>query len=255
MNAGIKNYNVLVTRPKHQAEALCGLIEQQGWNAIRFPTLGIVAIQRALIKQQLNKIANYQWLIFISVNAVNFALKANNGKIDCFKRVPLAAVGKATKKALQAAGLEVDLLPETQFNTEGLLATEEMKNVYDKSCLIIRGQGGRETLANCLRERGAKVDYMEVYAREIPVYDNVDISEMLQQGTLDAITITSGEALNNLLVMINKSLHAQLLAVPLIVISRRIKVQAEKIGFKRIAVTDNPSDTAIIETAANSTIN
>lgn len=251
MNVSEKKYNVLVTRPERQADALCGMIEQQGWHAVRFPTLEILAIESAQVKQQLKCVAEYQWLIFISVNAVNFALNANSGKIDSFRQVPLVAVGNATKKALQAAGLEVDLLPETQFNTEGLLATEEMKHVRNKACLIVRGQGGRETLANSLRERGAKVDYMEVYKREVPDCNNSQVIKMLRRGELDVITITSGEALTNLLGMIDKSLHALLFAVPLVVISYRIKVQAEKDGFKQIAVTDNPSDTAIIETVFN----
>jgi len=251
VNPRLKKYNVLVTRPKHQAEALCGLIEQQGWRAVRFPTLDIVAIKQSLIRSQFDDIAHYQWLIFISVNAVNFALKANNGKIDCFKQVPLAVVGTATEKALLAAGLAVDLLPKTQFNTEGLLATKEMNHVSGKSCLIVRGKGGRETLAHSLQERGATVDYMEVYTRKIPAGNDSNVALMLQQDRLDVITITSGAALKNLLLMINESLHKQLFAIPLIVISHRIKVQAEAIGFKTIAVTNSPSDAAIIETAVS----
>ena len=244
-----KKDNVLVTRPAHQADALCALIEKQGWNAIRFPTLDIVAVDNDNIRQQLQTLEQWHWLIFISTNAVNFALGSNNGKIERFKKCSIAAVGKATEKALRAAGLSVDLIPETHFNTEGLLATQEMKGIEGKNCLIVRGQGGREVLADCLRERGAKVEYLEVYSRKIPACDTSRVSEMLRQGTLNAVTITSGDALNNLLSMINTNLHEKLQAVPLIVISNRIKELAEKIGFKKIAVTENPGDAAIIKTA------
>jgi uroporphyrinogen-III synthase len=72
---------------------------------------------------------------------------------------------------------------------------------------------------------------------------------MLRQESLHAITITSGEALKNLVAMIGVELHDKLQTVPLIVISNRIKQLAEKIGFKIIAVTENPGDTAIIKTA------
>ena len=44
-----KKDNVLVTRPAHQADALCALIEKQGWNAIRFPTLDIVAVDNDMM--------------------------------------------------------------------------------------------------------------------------------------------------------------------------------------------------------------
>ena len=240
--------NVLVTRPIHQADTLCALIEQQGGQAIRFPTLDIVAIDNGKLSQQLVTMNEWDWLVFISSNAVNFALLANNGKIDAFKESAIAAVGKATAKALHSAGLNVDLLPETHFNTEGLLATDEMKQVNGKKCLIIRGLGGRERLANQLQERGAKVEYMEVYKREIPKVDNMDVNNMLKKQMFDVITITSGDALKNLMIMVNSELSGILKAVPLIVISNRIKQLAEKIGFETIVVTDSPSDAAIIKT-------
>lgn len=242
-------FSILVTRPAHQANTLCELIEQQGWNAIRFPTLEIIATNNKKIQQQLETIKQWHWLIFISSNAVNFALSANNGKIDQFTHCSIAAVGKATEKALRAVGLSVDLLPKSQFNTEGLLATEQMNQVNKKNCLIVRGQGGRENLANELRTRGAKVEYMEVYSRELPASNHSNVKTLLKQEKLNVITITSGDALKNLVLMTGTDLHDKLQAVPLIVISNRIRELAEKIGFKTIVVTENPGDAAIIKTA------
>ncbi len=255
MSQTLKKQNILVTRPAHQADNLCDLIEQQGGQAIRFPTLEIVGLKNTRIKQQFEELKQWHWLIFISTNAVNFALAANNGKIDAFKACSIAAVGKATEKALISAGLTVELMPENNFNTEGLLATEAMQRVNDQNCLIVRGVGGRETLANSLRERGATVNYMEVYNREIPMLDQSNVENMLKNQTLDAITITSGDALKNLVTMIRADLAEDLFSVPLIVISNRIKQLAEDIGFKIIAVTDNPSDTAIIKTVVQMGMN
>lgn len=246
-NLQLNRQAILVTRPKQQAESLCGLIEQQGWDAIRFPTIEITGIDNRDINQQLKLIKQHQWLIFVSANAVNFAVTQNDGKIDNFKDVRIAAIGRATEKALQAVGLVVDLLPEYGFNTEGLLASTEMKNVNGKSCLIVRGEGGRETLAESLRERGAKVDYLEVYKRHVPVNRSPELAKMLQQQKLAAITVTSGEILTNLFAMTAKELHDQLITVPVIVISERIKELAESYKFKQIVVTENPESTAIIE--------
>ncbi len=248
MSENIKRYNVLVTRPAHQADTLCGLIEQQGWQAIRFPTLDIIAVENCKVRLQLEVLNKWDWLIFISTNAVNFALVANNGKIDTFKQSAIAAVGKATEKALLSAGLKVDLLPETHFNTEGLLATDAMQQAKGKKCLIVRGVGGREALANSLRERGAIVEYMEVYRRCIPKENHSYVVDMFIQHKVHAITITSSDALKNLMMMIGSELADELMMVPLIVISNRIKQLAEKIGFKMIAVTENPSDVAMIKT-------
>lgn len=245
-------YTILVTRPKHQAETLCYLIEQQGWGAIRFPTLEIVGVNSQLIKQQLQTINQYQWLIFISVNAVNFALSANNGNVESFVPIAIAAVGKTTEKALKTVGLTVDLVPENQFNTEGLLATNEMNNVNGKSCLIIRGKDGRENLANSLCRRGAKVDYLEVYERKKPDCKDIAVIQLLKMGKIDAITINSGEALSNLLLMIDTEFHENLFFVPIIVISNRLKKLAEQYKFKHIFVAKSPEDSAIIETVLSS---
>jgi uroporphyrinogen-III synthase len=245
--AELNNYSVLVTRPKRQAENLCQLLEQQGLQAIRFPTLEIVALDHGGIQQQLAMLKQYHWLIFISANAVNFALSANNGKIDAFKYCSIAAVGKATEKALSRSGLAVQLVPASRFNTEGLLDTSEMNNVTAKSCLIIRGKGGRETLANCLRMRGAQVDYLEVYSRQRPRYSDRSVMRLLKTGGVNAITMTSGEALNNLLAMIDLELHDTLYLVPIIVISKRLKEMAKEMGFKHIAVAKSPEDCAITD--------
>ena len=239
--------NILVTRPQHQAESLCQLIEQQGWNAVRFPTLEIEEVDYNEIRRQIAAIAQYDWLIFISSNAVNFALKANNGKIDSFRHCSIAAVGKATEKILLDAGLTVDLLPEANFNTEGLLATDEMKQIAGQSCLIVRGVGGREELAQTLKRRGAKVDYLEVYKRVVPLDNKVDVADMLQRDVLNAITITSGDALKHLLLMVDNKCHPKLTALPLVVISERIKQLAKKYKFKQIAVAESPCDAAIIK--------
>ena len=65
---------------------------------------------------------------------------------------------------------------------------------------------------------------------------------------MDVITVTSGEALQNLLIMLEEKNHQRLFEVPLVVVSDRIRQIAADTGFKRIAVTHDPSDVAILET-------
>jgi uroporphyrinogen-III synthase len=240
-------FNVLVTRPVAQAENLCDLLALNHFKAIRFPTLQIVALDKKVIRPQLSQLDRYHWLIFISVNAVNFALSANDGKIAGFDQCSIAAVGKTTAKALKTAGVSVQLVPESQFNTEGLLATGPMHKVANKSCLIIRGKGGREVLANELKARGAKVEYLEVYRRQRPEIIDTTAIKLVQQGKINAITITSTEALTNLMSMIDAENHVNLVLVPIIVVSYRLKEVAVKIGFKQVIVAKSAEDSAIME--------
>jgi uroporphyrinogen-III synthase len=196
----------------------------------------------------LQHLNDFTWLIFTSSNAVNFALKANSGKIAEFEARQIAAIGKATADALKLAGLSIQALPEQNYNSEALLALPAMQNVQGQKILIVRGEGGREELANTLRARGADVCYLNVYKRTIPNSCNNDVSELLEQQQLDIITATSVETLQNLLIMLDTKYHSQLFALPLIVVSDRIKQVANEMGFKRIAVARSPSDEAILET-------
>lgn len=243
----LKNAQILVTRPAHQAKNLCQLISQWGGNAILFPTIEIVATGDILNTQSvLANLKKFQWLIFISANAVNFALQANGGKIGNIKATRIAAIGSATASALETANIPVDLLPANGYDSEALLANLEIQQ--GQHCLIVRGQGGREELADTLRKRGVNVDYLETYKRTTPNSDKSPVISVLTRHKLDVITITSGEALENLLSMLGEDYHHLVFAVPLVVISERIRTIAAQRGFKRIAVTKNPSDSAIIDT-------
>jgi uroporphyrinogen-III synthase len=241
--------HILVTRPEHQAESLSRLIEEQGGIAVRFPTLAIAPRDNVgEIKNIFDNLDRYQWVIFTSINAVNYALKANNGKIGWIKSVRFAAVGQSTALAMKIAGLTVDLVPENEYNSEALLATPQLQQVEKQNCLIVRGEGGREHLAITLRSRGAEVGYLEVYKRIIPNIDNSLVVKLLAQQRLDAITVTSAEALQNLIIMLGERNKKLLSLIPLVVVSDRIRQIAADMGFNRVTVTDNPTDTAILET-------
>jgi uroporphyrinogen-III synthase len=254
----LQGAHVLVTRPAHQAENLCALIEKLGGTAIRFPTMQIIGLDghsdskldnTSFATQPLNLLSHSQWLIFTSANAVNFALKANGGKIAQFESAKIAAIGKTTASALQSAGLHVDVLPLSGFDSEALLAIPQMQAVNGLKILIVKGQGGREELANVLRQRGADVNYWDVYQRVIPQVDCSELINLLDQDRLSVITITSSEALQNLVVMLGDQYNKKLTMIPLVVMSNRIKKFAAETGFTRISVVECPSDEAILDAA------
>ncbi|MDD5273903.1 MAG: uroporphyrinogen-III synthase [Methylovulum sp.] len=245
---GLAGAAVLVTRPEHQAGSLSHLIEAQGGKAIRLPTLAIVEVtDTTALQSAWANLGKFQWLIFISANAVNFALKANGGKIPELNQLRLAAVGQSTARALAAAGFRVDLVPGHGFSSEALLAAPALQEVGGQRVLIVRGEGGREELAGQLRLRGAHVDEVAAYQRTLPDADTSPVLALLAQQRLHAITITSGEALQNLLMMVAPEYHPWLLAIPVIVVSARIAHIADGLGFKQIVVAAQPADTAILE--------
>ncbi len=247
---------ILVTRPEHQAHNLCYLIEQQGWQALRFPVLDIQA--KVLTEQDIQLIQHielYRYVFFVSVNAVNFGLPLLDDKknyLQTTKKISCIAVGKATLLALAKHRIHSALSPIDGFNTEALLALPELQTLTGQRCLIIRGQGGRELLAESLRDRGAKVDYLEVYRRIIPCFDSKEVEACLLNNLLAAVLIYSGDALHHLVQMLDKQeIKINLLNVPLVVISDRVYTLAKKIGFKSIIVAEQASDTAMINALLN----
>lgn len=244
---------ILVTRPHHQAENICRLIEKQGWEAMRFPTIEIQA--RSLSAQEIERIQNinhYQQVFFVSANAVNFAFQLMNNKIECLHKISCFAMGKASYQALIRYGLSHAVVPQQGFNSEAMLALPETQNIHGQFCLIIKGDGGRELLADGLRKRGAKVDYLQVYKRVTPKVDSYLISEHLHHQALNAILIYSGDALQNLVQMLaNEETNKNLLNTPVVVISQRVQSLAKKIGFKKIIIADETSDIAMMNVLLN----
>jgi uroporphyrinogen-III synthase len=143
-------------------------------------------------------------------------------------------------------------MPIDTFNSEALLALPQMQQVGNQSFLIVRGEGGRDELAKTLQNRGAEVHYLNVYKRVMPVIDSSELLGLLSQNKLNFVTITSGEALQNLLAMIERHYHNLLFAIPLIVISERIRQIAADLGFKQIVVAVKATDTAILEAVMTS---
>lgn len=244
---------ILVTRPAHQSDNLCKLITQQNWQPIRFPVIEIQV--RALSTLEITRLENinsYRYVFFVSVNAVNFVLQVLNGKIKKFQQVTCIAIGKATYEALENLGISGILIPEQGFNSEAVLALPELQTLAGESCLIIRGEGGRELLADSLIQRGATVDYLEVYKRVLPVCDGQLIEEYITKNELTAIVIYSGDALKKLMRLLTKDItRKDLLSIMLVVISQRVYVLAKEIGFKTVIIADQASDSAMINALLN----
>ena len=163
-------------------------------------------------------------------------------------QVKVATVGAASAEALARSGLAVDLVPSHQFNSEALLALEELRDMRGKRVAIFRGNGGRDLLRDVLVQRGAVVDYVEVYRRECPDIAPGEIAHFWQPGAVDLITVTSNESLQNLYNMAGVQGRPLLRDMWLVVISQRQTVLAGELGFRhKPLVAANAGDEAILD--------
>ncbi|EAR61125.1 uroporphyrinogen-III synthase [Neptuniibacter caesariensis] len=251
----LNGLRVLVTRPAHQADTLYELLLQQGADPVRFPLLQITPVTSAdsgfhLLKQQIIDLDLFQHIIFISPNAVELGYEW----IDQYwPQLPLGvqwlAIGKQSAARLNNYGIDAYHSP-LGYDSEALLNSPALQKIAGDKVLIMRGEGGRETLAEELRARGAEVSYAELYRRESPCYSAKEISDALLSKHLDAILISSGAGLKNLITLLSstgKELSTDsLLNCHLIVPSDRIKQEAQGVGFNRITTASGPDDRSMI---------
>lgn len=237
--------HVVVTRPEAQAGRFCELLEQAGAIAHRYPVMAIKAAPLAPANlQRLHQTAYYQWAIFISANAVEHGL-ALLGNTAAFSHTRIGAIGKQTAATLQSHGIKADLVPKAGFTSEDFLALPAMQALAGQRILIVRGGDGREVLADTLRQRGANVDYADVYWRICPPNPPQRLKQLHDSGQLDIISLTSSESLHNLLGLLHPSDWVK--AIPLLVGSGRIAADATQAGFTNtIIVAPNPADDSML---------
>jgi uroporphyrinogen-III synthase len=239
---------ILVTRPAGQAQHLCGLIEAAGHECIQLPAIEILEPADSYrLEAVTDTLEDYDLAVFVSVNAVRMGVEYILNRRDWPEETLIATVGASSAAALLPYGLSVDLLPEHQYNSEALLALDELQDMSGQCVVIFRGNGGRDVLRDTLLERGADVDYVEVYQRKCPAVDVQRMQALLQPGHLDCITITSNEALQNLVAMAGAEGQPLLLQIPLVVIGARQAALAQQLGFVHApVVAANASDEAIV---------
>ena len=243
----LNGLRVLVTRPEHQAGPLCRLIEQYGGIAIRCPTL-VIAEPRdwkpALAI--LDRLADYDLVIFTSVNAVDRALPLIQERGGFPARLDIAAIGQATARALERQGVTRCLRPEQSFTSEALLALPRLQKVNAQNMVIVCGEGGREYLADTLTARGAQVDRAEVYRREPPATDTKSLMDSWARDEIGVIVITSTESLRNLFDMLKTVGQNKLRDTPLVVVSARIRQIAVEYGCRYLLLAQEASDEALL---------
>lgn len=223
---------------------------------VDWPLLAIEAMPNQTdMRRQMATIGATDWLVFVSPRAVRFAQAA----------IPLAelparhwaAVGAATAVALRDCLGQDDpaiIVPKTTQDSEGLLAALPEGGWVGRRVWIVRGETGRETLADGLRNRGATVRYLAVYRRRCapaPRYDEA------AGGVLPSIwVITAPESLECLSVWADRTLDAGqrkgLLHSGLVVINERTEAKARTLGFTGVIVrAAAPDDRALAQACSD----
>jgi len=232
---------IVVTRPRAQAGPLAAAIAAQGGQPLIFPLLEIApAADPQLLAAAVARLADYSLAVFISPNAVDYALPAILARGPWPAGLLPAAVGQGTVRALVAHGVTGCIAPSERFDSEALLALPELagERVAGRRVAIFRGDGGRELLADTLRERGAEVDCIACYRRSGPPGGGAPLLAAWRAGRLAALTVSSSEGLRHLVDLLDTEGRAWLQKTPVFVPHARIAENARASGLRKIILTD-----------------
>ena len=239
---------VLVTRPRAQAAVLSDAIRGAGGEAMLCPLIDIEALaDTRAVAEASDLLDRVALAIFVSANAVQHALDVILARRAWPSALPAATVGEQSAQALRARGMHRIIVPHGRSDSEALLALPELSaDALRGRCVIVfRGDGGRELLGDTLRERGADVMHVTCYRRLPPGESAAALCPAVMAGRLHALTITSSEAVRNLVQLASAECLAQLRELPLFVPHARIAEQARQQGFLRVIETA-PADAGLM---------
>lgn len=240
---------IILIRPKGQNESLESRFREKGFSPLVYPVLDIVEVPiDDVSRQRVMNLDVYDHVIFVSRNAVGFGLPY----VDQYwpqlpMRLKWYAIGQASAAALEAEG--IDAITPAEATSEGLLQMKPLQDLANARVLIFRGVGGRETLAEGLASRGAKVDYVEVYKREPALIsqEGVQTVNSMQSGIVLAY---SGESLRAFCDSFSPESSRFVIIVP----TDRVKQVALALGFESISVAGGPDDDAMFASAEQAAV-
>lgn len=201
------NRRIVVTRTREQASELVAKLEEYGAECLEYSTIHIEPVDDySLLDQAFDDIAQYQWILFTSLNAVTYFFKRLH-ETDRDSRAlagpKIAAVGRTTAEELFKYGVRADLIPQ-KFTGEGLAeALLETKVGKGSHVLLPRALRASEILPETLQDAGAEVNVVPVYQNVPPQGRKEELREQLLEGSIDLLTFTSSSTVTNFLTMVD----------------------------------------------------
>lgn len=227
---------VLVTRPAAQAPALAADIEAAGGQALLFPVLVIEPVPLA------TEPPDADWYIFISPNAVKHGWPLVAAQAAKAQR---AAVGPGTAQALTDLGYPAHVHPTTG-NSENLLNESALQTMAEQRVVIVRGDGGRDLLADTLKQRGAQVSYLEVYRRALSSESTAELNAAWREGRLQAVSLMSTGTLEGLYHLLDEQGRKYLANSQLVGTSPRMLKLSRDLGLPLPLLTDGVDNKAMV---------
>lgn len=243
------SWQVVIMRPKHQAQALSDLVKAHVGIPIVFPTVEIEPIW--VSNDQLNAwcktLCQASMMIVTSANAVWHAPKPLLATLQQHSHVRVFTLGQGTSTALKEHAISPFFTPASGITSESLLTHPllQEEQVKDKSIFILAGEGGRTVIAQTLAQRQAHVSEALVYCQKLPKASLEEKLNLWQQSGKLCFVATSLNCLQNALTLAGAQ-QALLKTYPVVVVSSRIADKAREWGFKHIYLSQDASPASVL---------
>jgi uroporphyrinogen III methyltransferase/synthase len=191
---------IVVTRDHRQAPELVEPLESLGAEALLLPVIEIREAQDPKpLDDAIGCLDSYDWLIFTSANGVRYFIdrldKSSRDLRSLKSRI--CAIGPATKAAVEALHLKVDLMPE-EYVAESLVKAFAKEPLEFRRILLPRAAVARDLVPRELARRGAHVDVAEAYQTVAPA-DLAGKAQSILDRKPHWITFTSSSTVTNLI--------------------------------------------------------
>lgn len=269
MTAPLAGLVVVVTRPARQAARMLERLQQQGAATIAFPTIRVEPVALDAAARAALAPGRFDWIVYTSANSVEMSVlqigrPGDATAVDAGDAAPartegasrtspprVAAIGRATARALAEAGIHVDVVPESGADSEALLAHPVLAQPRGLRFLLVKGVGGRDALRAGLEARGAIVTTAEVYRRTRATPSPLALDALHAspaQGRV-VVAVTSVEILESLLALVPGSIAPWLRDVPLLLPGERVAAEALRRGWRGpLIVARSAEDETMVET-------
>jgi len=208
-NPPLSGLRILVGRARHQASALSSGLSKLGAQVIEIPFIEIRPPRSYKpLDSALKNIATYDWLILTSANGVEAfwnRLKKKHLTKKHLLHLKIAAIGPATKSAIEAHGLHVDVVPK-EYLAEAVVRSLWRK-VAGKRVLLARAKVARDVIPRELRKLGGQVDVVEAYETVLPQSSRMRLRAVLADPKRrpHLITFTSSSTARNFVQLLGKN--------------------------------------------------
>ncbi len=191
---------IAVTRARAQASELVEQLRMLGASCLESPVIRIIPPDdRAPLIQAVNRIKEYDWLTFTSVNGVESffdALHEQGKDARALGHLQTACIGPSTAARLRDYGLLSDIVPET-FRAESVAAAFAEKPLSGRKILLARAKEARSVLPEELVKMGADVDEVIAYQTVQDSTAKAQLLEELEACRIDMVTFTSSSTVTN----------------------------------------------------------